>query len=120
MKPDMNLTRELLLRLESLPISAGESYSFDPGDKEIAIDGHSLHEMECHLSFLREIGFIDCPGPQPMQGISFLGLTCSGHDYLDAVRNPESWRKTKEVAEAAGGLTVDVLKELALGRIHTS
>jgi hypothetical protein len=73
--------------------------------------------MECHLSFLRDIGFIDCPGPQPMLGITFLGLTWSGRDYLEAVRNPDIWRKTKEGAEAAGGLSVDVLKELALGLI---
>jgi hypothetical protein len=41
MRPDMDLIRALLLRLESLPISAGEIYSFGPEDQEIAIDGYS-------------------------------------------------------------------------------
>jgi hypothetical protein len=111
MKPDLDLIRELLLRLESLPISAGEIYSFGPEDREIAIDGYSPEDMECHLSLLRDIGFIDCPGPQPMLGITYLGLTWSGRDYLDAVRDPEIWRTAKEGAEAAGGLSNGVLKE---------
>jgi hypothetical protein len=95
MKPDFDLIRELLLKLESLPISAGEIYSFGPEDREIAIDGYSTENMECDLSLLRDIGFIDCPGPQPMLGITYLGLTWSGRDYLDAVRDPEIWRKAK-------------------------
>jgi hypothetical protein len=102
MRRNIELIRKLLLRLESLPINNGEGYSLSPQDKEIAIEGYSLDETY-HLSLLREMGFADCPGSQPLMGITFLGLTWSGHDYLDAVRNPEMWRKTKEGAEAAGG-----------------
>jgi Hypothetical protein (DUF2513) len=81
---------ELLLRLESLPLNAGEAYNCGPEDKEIAIEGYSPDEVEYYLALLWEIGFIDCPGPQPLVGITFLGLTWSGEDYLDTVRNPAS------------------------------
>jgi hypothetical protein len=65
---------ELLLRLESLPLNAGEAYNCGPEDKEIAIEGYSPDEVEYYLALLWEIGFIDCPGPQPLVGITFLGF----------------------------------------------
>jgi hypothetical protein len=100
MRRDTALIRELLFRLESLPLNSGEIYNFGPDDKEVAIQGYSPDEIEYHLSLLREVGFIDCPGPQPMVGIWFSGLTWNGQEYLDAVRDPKR-------AEAARGLTVD-------------
>jgi len=43
------------------------------------------------------------------------GLSWQGHDFLDSVRNPDVWAKTKKGAEAAGGFTADLLKDLAKG-----
>jgi Hypothetical protein (DUF2513) len=42
-----------------------------------------------------------------------------GHDFLDSIRDPEIWRKTKEGAEAAKGFSFDLLKALAKGLIKT-
>ena len=42
-------------------------------------------------------------------------LTWAGHDLLDSVRDPKIWAKTKHGALAAGGFTVDLLKDLAKG-----
>jgi hypothetical protein len=50
-----------------------------------------------------------------MFGIGFRCLTWQGHDFLDSVRDPKIWAKTKEGALAAGGFTVDLLAELAKG-----
>jgi hypothetical protein len=104
MKRNMDLIRELMLNLESLPSNMGDVFSLQP--KDFAINGFSEHQIEYHLGLLREVGFIDCPGSQPMLGITYSGLTWAGHDFLDAVRDPEIWRKTKQGAEAAGGFTV--------------
>ena len=50
------------------------------------------------------------------QGMVFFGkLTWAGHDFLDAVRDPAIWAKTKAGATAAGGFTFDLLKGLAKG-----
>jgi hypothetical protein len=38
-----------------------------------------------------------------------------GWPGLDSIRNPKIWEKTKKGAEAAGGFTVDLLKDLAKG-----
>ena len=46
------------------------------------------------------------------------GLTWNGHDFLDSIRDPKIWAKTKSGAAAAGGFTVDLLKDLAKGLVR--
>src|ERR1700732_218646 len=37
-----------------------------------------------------------------------------GHDYLDSVRNPEIWKKTKRtVGKVGGGAALEVVKDIA-------
>jgi len=43
----------------------------------------------------------------------FRKLTWEGHDYLDAVRDPQVWHKTKEATNKVGSWTFDIVKELA-------
>jgi hypothetical protein len=108
------------LRLQSLPMRTGEIVIFSPGDKEIAIHGYSDDQIAYHLSLLRENGLIDSPGSQPLDGgITFRSLTWWGHDFLDAVRDPEIWRKTRKGVEATGSFTFELVKELAKGFIKT-
>ncbi len=115
MKRDMDLIRELLLKLEALPMRRSGIVSITPDATEIAVPGYDVDQIDYHLSQLREAGFIDEGGARPMFGIGFRCLTWAGHDFLDSVRNPEIWAKTKKGAEAAGGFTVDLLKDLAKG-----
>jgi hypothetical protein len=86
----------------------------------MAIEGHSAEEVDYHLGLLREYGLIDCPGSMPLSGgIPFRKLTWQGHDFVDAVRDPEIWRKTKRSADAIGSITFDLIKDLAKGFIKT-
>jgi hypothetical protein len=119
MKRDMDLVRALLLKLESIPTEPGGVYVLEPEDEDVSVEGYRADQIGYHLSLLREIGSIECSGQQPMLGITFGGLTWAGHDYLDAVRDPKVWQQAKEGAEAAGGFTVDILKDLAKGFIKT-
>ena len=116
MKRDMDLIRELLLKLESLPIRFPDTMLILPGDGRIAVPGHSNDEVDYHLSLLREARFIECPGSKPAGGgINFRRLTWEGHEFVDAVRSPEVWAKTKKSAEEVKGFTLDLLKDLAKG-----
>jgi hypothetical protein len=131
MKRDMDLVRELLLKLESLPVGqetvmlmeeGGSRYvrrEFISGNtKGFEIDGRTADEIDYHLALIREANLIECPGDTDFtKRIPFSRLTWSGHDFLDSVRDPEIWAKTKKGAEAAGGFTVDLLKDLAKGFI---
>ena len=116
---NMDLIRELLLRLESLPIEPGSIHIFYAGDDELRIDGFSDDQVSYHLSLIDEAGLIDAgTAAQPISGFMFSRLSWAGHDFLDSIRDPEVWTKTKRGAEAAGGFTVDLLKDLAKGFIR--
>ena len=117
MKRDMDLIRELLLKLEALPMRPGGIVSITPDAEEIAVAGYDAAQIDYHFGQIRQAGFIDEGGARPMRGIGFRCLTWAGHDFLDSVRDPEIWAKTKKGAAAAGGFTVDLLKDLAKGLV---
>lgn len=118
MKREMDLIRELLLKLESLPAETGAVFCFDGNEPELAVEGFSSDQIRYHLDLLREACLIESPGSQPMLGVTFERLTWRGHDFLDSIRSPAVWAKTKKGAEAAGGFTVELLKDLATGLIR--
>ena len=95
MKRDMDLIRELLLKLEALPMRRGGIVSITPHADEIAVAGYDVDQIEYHLS----------------------QITPAGHDFLDSVRDPETWSRTKKAAAGAGGFTLELLSDLAKGFI---
>ena len=116
----MDVVRSVLLRLEALPIRPDGIVLLHGSDPEIAVDGHSTDEVDYHLKLLKEHGLIDCPGSLSNDGgISFRKLTWAGHDFVDAVRDPAIWKKTKHSADAIGSITFDLVKDLAKGFIKT-
>jgi hypothetical protein len=114
MKRDTDLIRELLLKLEAWPMERGGVPHITPEDKGFSSLNRSAHEIEYNLNLLLQAGFIDSPD-QSNVGIYFRGITWEGHDFLESVRDPKIWGKTKDGALAAGGFTVDLLKDLAKG-----
>lgn len=118
MKRDMDLIRELMLKFEAMSYRPGAMYVLDGWDEGGAVDGRSGDEINLHLQLLRKVGFIESPGLQPANGgITYAGITWAGYDFLDSVRDPEIWRKTKDGAMKAGGWTVDLLVDLGKGFI---
>ena len=114
----MDLIRELLLKLEALPLPPGALAVLNGHDAEISIGGYSGEQIGYHLDLLREAGFIESPGSQPMDGVTFRRLSWPGHDFLDSVRSPDVWKKTKKGVDAAGGFTIDLIKDLAKGFVR--
>ena len=46
-----------------------------------------------------------------------LDLTWAGHDFVDAIRDPQIWNETRKGLEYAGSFTLDLVKALAKGFI---
>jgi hypothetical protein len=42
-------------------------------------------------------------------------MTWLGHEFLDSVRDPDIWRKTKEGASVAGSIGFEIVLEIAKG-----
>lgn len=120
MKRDMDLIRKLLLRIEAgersfAPRPAAAS---GPETTEQSWDAFEAAEeiLQEHLRLLSERGFIDSVVYLDGQ-VLVERLTWDGHDFLDVIRDEEIWSRTKSGALAAGGWTVDILKDLAKGFI---
>lgn len=114
MRRDMELIRELLLRLEALPLGPHSLIHVRGSDEEMAIEGRSPDEIEYHLDLLREAGLIECPGSQPLAGgVIFRRLSWEGHDFIDTVRDNEVWSQTKDTAKKAGSGAIEFVWGIA-------
>lgn len=111
MKRDMDVVRELLLRIEAAP--QRPSWKAIVTSTDDAVSDNELW----HLKLMEDAGLV-ASKPIFFQGHrlpEMLEITWEGHDFLDSVRDPKIWEKTKKGAEAAGGFTLELMKDLAKG-----
>ncbi|SRR5258705_13242236 len=110
MKRDMDLIRELTLKLESYPKKSIEVPRLRPEVPEaVWVDGYDEEQLVYHLELIEEAGFIDT-----MNSPSYFSRpSWAGHDFLDSIRSPDVWSQTKTVVSAAGGWTVGLLASKA-------
>ncbi|WP_322083379.1 DUF2513 domain-containing protein [Burkholderia sp. BCC1972] len=105
----MDLIRELLLKLEALPLQPRDvAYIYSD---LVPVDGYDERQIDYHLQLLEQAGLIDTGGygEGAGPGIAFSRLSWAGHDFLDAIRSPDVWDRTTRAATAAGGFTVELL-----------
>jgi hypothetical protein len=113
MKRDMELVRTLLLKVEEMPIEAGNAVSIDWADEFFEIVGYDRDTAIKHFELLMEAGFIAAPSGQGMTQFVFTGLSWNGHELIDSIRNPEVGSKTKAGMKAGGGIGLDLMIQLA-------
>jgi len=106
MKRDMDLVREILLAIED------GTTAFGDGTGEAHLPFPEQDVME-HLRLMEQAGLIEVMS-KPISGpIHLRGLTWEGHDFLDTVRDPEVWKRTKSGASKLGGLAFGAIKDMA-------
>jgi hypothetical protein len=108
----MDLVRDILLEIDKTPELDGSRWV--PGEN-ITIEGHSREELAYHLNMLVEAGFIR--GEYTMDAPLISKLTWQGHEFLDNVRDPDIWSKTKERAKKLSAIGLALLGELAKAEI---
>jgi len=62
-----------------------------------------------HILLLFDAGLVDQVGSG-----SLWRLTNAGHDYLQAIQSDTIWKKTKDAATSVGGMTLGMMKDLAI------
>ncbi len=116
MKRDMGLIRELLMRLEALDKAPHTRVHIHSADDELSFDGYTGEQVDYHMGLLYEFDLITSTDTQNRllsgQWI-FDQLTWDGHDFLETVRDPEVWKKTKSGASVVGGLAFGAFKDMA-------
>ncbi len=113
MKRDMDLIRDLLLRIESDPTFDGVHWI--PFDKSYEFAGHSFEEVTYHVDLLFEARLIkgNDRGDAPM----IRGLTWEGHEFLDDIKDSGIWEKTKARVAVLPGVALSVIAEIAKAEI---
>lgn len=101
MKRDPDLFREMLFEFEqqedwliAMPRSMGMSK-----EERVKVG---------HVELLCDAGFVAVVGSGTYR------LTNDGYDYLDAIRSDTVWAKTKSGAAKVGGMTLRMMRDLAL------
>lgn len=111
MKRDMDLIREALLRLSEEPLDGG-LLLIRAG--ELEVQGHDENDVAFHIDLLIDAGLVG--GSRDMSsGFPLRKITWAEYDFLDAVKDDDTWLRTKGVAKQAGGFSVGLLKVIAVG-----
>lgn len=115
MKRDLDLIRSLLLRLEAIHDRPLATWSIPFHDEDIAVEGHTPEEIGHALQLMVEADLIRVSGSgfSASGSVLFQRLSWQGCEYLDDVRDPEVWRRTKEGASKVGGASLSFAWDMA-------
>ena len=105
MKRDMDLIRQMLLKIEEHP--------YDLDWVELKFEGHSPEEISYHVMLLAQAGLIEADNLSTLGGPQWKAksLTWQGQEFLEASKDEGRWNKTKKlVKEKGGGMVFEVLK----------
>ncbi|WP_172294197.1 DUF2513 domain-containing protein [Pseudoruegeria sp. HB172150] len=101
MKRDDDYIRELLFAAEA------EDDPHVIAVKTLGADQEEVRRIY-HIDLLSDAGLMVETG----KGV--FRLTNQGHDYIEAIRSDTVWKKTKEGAQAVGGATLNMMKDMAI------
>jgi Hypothetical protein (DUF2513) len=116
MRRDVDLVRDLLLQIEEDPRFDGTKWVHPATPDDIGITGHTFEEVAYHLTMMVEEGFVT--GNIGMELIPSINkLTWKGHEFLDDIRDPYIWKKSKERAKVLMSVSIAFAWELAKAEI---
>jgi predicted ArsR family transcriptional regulator len=101
MKFDVDLVREILLRIEQTPANQEAG--------SVTVPGYDEHTVLEHLELLEEKGLIRATigrtggGPTRVFGVIVERLTPKGHEFLANAHNDDVWNLTKQTVKEKGG-----------------
>ena len=104
MKRNMDLIREILLRIEDNSFLK-------------SVPEHTPEEIAYHVSLLEGAGLVTQEFYQNLylnnSMLEGIRITWAGHEFLDASRNTSFWEKAKRISlEKTGALSFEVLKSI--------
>jgi hypothetical protein len=95
---------------EPLPAHFDQPISLTVGEGIFAFKGYSPEEIAYHVRIMTQGDLISMGGIDEKGNIGkYYGFRWHGHEFLDDVRDPDIWRKTKKRAKAVGGVGARML-----------
>jgi hypothetical protein len=112
MKRDLELVRKILLKVEQIP-------TYDQ-PVELNIENYKTEEINYHVGIMWQAGLLNI-FDKPIKTLNsptrylLTGLTWQGHEFLDASRSENAWKKAmKTIKDKGGGLTFEIVKALLI------
>lgn len=109
MREDVELEREILLKIES----AGYTGSFI----DVEIPGRTAAEISFHVELLADDDLVETIDLSSVDGLDVRPqrLTRGGHQFLESIRDQSRWDKIKATAAREGkALVLAAVRELAV------
>ena len=112
MKRDMDLIREILLRVEAADRFNGAMLSADASG--LGISGCDKMQFAYNTALLIEAKMLTGNAKMAVIGQVLVGgLTWTGHEFLDTIRDNDIWAKAKTAASKVGSVSIAFMWELA-------
>jgi len=112
MKRDMEIIRKILMQLEEAPTH--------DVPVQLNIEGYRPEEINYNVGIAWKGGLIELYG-KPISSLNsdtrYLpkSLTWEGHEFLDASRNENAWKRMlNTIKEKGGGLAFEIVKALLI------
>lgn len=109
MKRDMELVRELLLKIERAKAPPAMSDFISVKSERFKLASYNMHMLIEQVGLVTGIGMDVGDHEDWLE----LKLTWRGHDFLESIRDPGVWSQTKQGAKTLGGTSFDIFIELA-------
>jgi Hypothetical protein (DUF2513) len=121
---DLDLVRDILLKLEPLHAHFDNPIPLTVGEEPLVFKGRSTDEIAYQIRIMTQGDLISMSGIDANGHIAhYYGFRWFGHEFLDDVRDPKTWRKVKERVKRIGGaglgLSWEIAKEIAKAEIKT-
>lgn len=114
MKRDLDLIREIMLVLED-KMEYGKNFMSDKLFDIIQNETLSLAKLTYHIGLLVEGNFIGAKELKTFSNGSVFTIntiTSEGQDFLDTIRQKDTWEIVKEKAVKIGGFTLSLLVDI--------
>lgn len=89
-------------------------FDFEASEHEYIIHARQLNPPPEERKFGHHLDLLCDAGLMTFVTGSAYRLTNAGHDYLSAIRNDTVWKRTKEASKEVGGMTLGMMKDLAI------
>ena len=119
MRRDPEIIRNILLASEQC--KANDRIS----NLDIECNDGQEWDVSAHIKLLEQAGFIEAAiskeiNPQQPHSCYIYCITWQGYEYLDSIRDPEIWSKTKQsISKVGGSLTVDLIMAIAKNELKS-
>lgn len=111
MKRRLDLIRDILLNIEKDTDYDGTGwYQFDNAS-DLGLEDCTYEELAYHLTLLIEADLI--VGQTTMRMPMVSRLTWRGHEFIEDIREPDVWKKTRDGAQKVGNAGLQFMWDLA-------